>query len=102
MYLIGENKQKFLQITHSSLLFDGNNMWNEIRMVEYGVPMGLATQFNILEDVEVVLQELERNVDKIFFEPFNIFDCNNIENKVEYVRQLKVYELVPTEIEICI
>lgn len=103
MYLIGINDFDFIKITHQSTMCDGKHIWNEVRNLEYETPLHEATIIPNYESAEKLLKEIQDNVEKIKVSNNNIIgeilDKDNGFDKTKYVKELKIYELIPTLVD---
>ena len=103
MYVLGKSDYDFIKITRNNTLYDGHNLWNEVRSLEYGAPLYQATITPNYEDAQKLLEEIQNNVEKIKFANDNIIgeiiDKENSFDKVAYAKELKIYELIPMEVK---
>jgi hypothetical protein len=84
-------------------LYDGRKLWNEIRDIEYDAPLDKATIINDYDRAEELLKEIKSNVENINFSNNSIIgeilDRENSFDKVDYSKELKIYELLPVAYE---
>lgn len=103
MYVIGRNDFYFIKITHNNTLYDGINIWSEIRSLEYNATLDKATIINDYDKAEELLKEIQDNVENIDFSNYSIIgeilDREHSFDKVGYSKELKIYELVPVAYE---
>jgi hypothetical protein len=101
MYAIGIDKWNYLNIKQETLFqWDTNKLWNEIKQVNYKCNLNEATLFQDYETVSKIKEEIIKRKDEIIFENNNIIDAllDEQDGKQFDVSNLKIYELVPTEI----
>ena len=67
MYIIGRNDFDFVKIKYTDTLYDGQKIWNEIRSLEYSVPLNRATIINDYDIAKELLEEIQNNVENIKF-----------------------------------
>lgn len=101
-YVIGANELDFIKITNN-LLYDGRRMWNEVKSVEYEIPLDEATIIKNYDEAKRVIEDIQNNTENIKF--FNhsiigeILDREHSFDKVSYSKELKIYELMPVEVK---
>ena len=90
MYVIGRSKGDYIRLVNS-------------KGIEYSHSINLASIFTSLEKAELMIGYIKENIDSLYFANAtilgNIIDKENFD-KVTYVDELKIYELVPTELSI--
>ena len=91
MYVIGRSKGDYIRLVNS----EG---------IEYSHSINLASIFASLEKAEVMIEYIKQNIDSVYFANAtilgNIIDKEKNFDKATYVNELKIYELVPTEVSI--
>ena len=85
MYVIGRSKGDYIRLVNS-------------KGIEYSHSINLASIFTSLEKAELMIGYIKENIDSLYFANATIL--GNIIDKVTYVNELKIYELVPTELSI--
>ena len=103
MYVIGLNEWNFLKIKlRTMMLWETCKTWNELEKIHYECDLNTATVLPNYKNVENLLEEIKNRKNEIVFENNNIIG-QIIDRKNGYrinVDELKIYELVPTEIKI--
>lgn len=91
MYVIGRSKGDYIRLVNS-------------KGIEYSHSINLASIFTSLEKAELMIGYIKENIDSLYFANAtilgNIIDKEKSFDKVAYVNELKIYELVPTELSI--
>lgn len=91
MYVIGRSKCDYIRLVNSN-------------GIEYSHSINLASIFTSLEKAELIIGYIKENIDSLYFTNAtilgNIIDKEKNFEKVAYVNELKIYELVPTELSI--
>lgn len=91
MYVIGRSKGDYIRLVNS-------------KGIEYSHSINLASIFTSLEKAEFMIGYIKGNIDSLYFANAtilgNIIDKEKNFDKVTYVNELKIYELVPTEVSI--
>lgn len=91
MYVIGRSKGDYIRLVNS-------------KGIEYSHSINFASIFTSLEKAELIIDYIKKNIDSLYFANAtilgNIIDKEKNFNKVTYVNELKIYELVPTELSI--
>ena len=86
----------------------GRSIGDQIRLVnskgiEYSHSINLASIFTSLEKAQFVIGYIKENIDSLYFDNAtilgNIIDKEKNFDKATYVNELKIYELVPTEVK---
>lgn len=103
MYVIGKSEYELIKISKNDVMCDGKNLWTEIKCVEYNTSLLDATIINCYDKAVDILNEIQENVNDIRFTNYsiidNIIDKENSFDKIEYSKQLKIFELIPTLVE---
>ena len=90
MYVIGRSKGDYIRLVNS-------------KGIEYSHSINLASIFTSLEKAELIIGYIKKNIDSLYFANAtvlgNIIDKEKGFDKVAYVNELKIYELVPTEVK---
>lgn len=90
MYVIGRSKGDYIRLVNS-------------KGIEYSHSINLASIFTSLEKAELMIDYIKENIDSLYFANAtilgNIIDKEKNFDKVTYVNELKIYELVPTEVK---
>lgn len=90
MYVIGRSKGDYIRLVNS-------------KEIEYSHSINLASIFTSLEKAELIIGYIKKNIDSLYFANAtvlgNIIDKEKGFDKVAYVNELKIYELVPTEVK---
>ena len=99
MYVIGKSDSEFIKIVRRDALFDGINMWYEIKRVAYNTPLSEATIISNREDAISILKEIQHRARFITFSDNSINDGifgkpDDFDN-VSYSQELVLFELVP-------
>lgn len=104
MYVIGVSDNSLIKIIKLDTLFDWKDLLTVIKAIEYDV--SLANQATIFPDIKRAkrtLEDIKNNVENIQFENNSlfgkIFDEDNGFNKLSYVKELKLFELLPILVE---
>ena len=91
MYVIGRSKGDYIRLVNS-------------KGIEYSHSINLASIFTSLEKAELMIDYIKENIDSLYFANAtnlgNIIDKEKSFDKVAYVNELKIYELVPTELSL--
>lgn len=102
MYIIGKNDYEFIKITHSKPMYDGNKIWSEISKIEYDTPLHEATIISDKESAKKLLAQIKEKYESIEFRNSSIIeeilDKQKGFDKSKYVKELKIYVLLPTEV----
>lgn len=100
MYVIGVSDWRLIKIIKMDALYDGKDMWSEVRSIEYDT--SLSDQATIFPDIEIAKETLEyikSNAENIQFTNNNfvaqVLDEDNGFDKMSYAKELKLFELVP-------
>lgn len=100
MYVIGKTNKNFIRIKMRSMLDDMYNIYNEICRVVYNCDVENATLINDYDEAKEILDEIRTRIDEINFYNINIVDQvvdeENGFNKVDYAKELKIFQLIPT------
>lgn len=90
MYVIGRSKGDYIRLVNS-------------KGIEYSHSINLASIFTSIEKAELMIDYIKKNIDSLYFANAtilgNIIDKEKNFDKVTYVNELKIYELVPTEVK---
>ena len=90
MYVIGRSKGDYIRLVNS-------------KGIEYSHSINLASIFTSLEKAELMIGYIKENIDSLYFANAtilgNIIDKEKNFDKATYVNELKIYELVPTEVK---
>ncbi len=90
MYVIGRSKGDYIRLVNS-------------KGIEYSHSINLASIFTSLEKAEFMIGYIKGNIDSLYFANAtilgNIIDKEKNFDKAAYVNELKIYELVPREVE---
>jgi len=103
MYVIGSSDYNFISFKRDTL-YDRQykKIEHEAVSVEYETPLHRSTIIANREDAEKILNEIRDRVDLIEFQNDSILgeilDRENSFDKGEFVKGLKIYELVPREV----
>ena len=99
MYVIGVNDYSFINIIREEVLWDGKDTWSEIKVIGYDYLLDGAKIFGSYEHASGVLEKIKNNVEAIRFQNASLIgdliDKDNSFDKLSYVKELKIYELVP-------
>lgn len=90
MYVIGRSKRDYLKLVNG-------------KEIEYSHNINQASVLKSFEKAELMIDYIKKNIDSIYFANAtvlgNIIDKEKDFDKVAYVNELKIYELVPTEVK---
>lgn len=90
MYVIGRSKRDYLKLVNG-------------KEIEYSHNINQASVLKSFEKAELMIDYIKENIDSIYFANAtvlgNIIDKEKSFDKVAYVNELKIYELVPTEVK---
>lgn len=90
MYVIGISKRDYLKLVNG-------------KEIEYSHNINQASVLKSFEKAELIIDYIKENIDSIYFANAtvlgNIIDKEKGFDKVAYVNELKIYELVPTEVK---
>lgn len=104
MYVIGRSDFDFIKIANSETVYDGRNIWSEVRQVWYNTPLDHATIILNCDVAEKVLKEIQDNIENIVFTNNSIIgeilDRETSFDKTAYSGELKIFELVPTAVSV--
>lgn len=111
MYVIGVSDWRLIKIIKMEALYDGKDMWSEVKSIEYDASLAdQATIFSDIEKAKVILKYIKNNTeniqftnnnsicqvlnedsefDEISYTKYNGFD------KLSYVNDLKIFKLIP-------
>ena len=99
MYVIGKNDYTFVKIKFETIWDGYGRVWNKVAKVFYDCFEEDATIFRSLDKVQETFNEIQNGIDEIDFENItilgNLIDKDEGFDKVDYAKQLKIYELVP-------
>lgn len=90
MYVIGRSKRDYLKLVNG-------------KEIEYSHNINQASVLKSFKKAELMIDYIKENIDSIYFANAtvlgNIIDKEKDFDKVAYVNELKIYELVPTEVK---
>lgn len=99
MYVIGIDDCRLIKVIRFDTLYDGKNIWQDPRSVEYDALLDEATIFNDHEQAKRILDCIKSNAEHITFNNNNIvgniLDKDGGFDKLSYAKELKLFELVP-------
>lgn len=100
MYVIGRSDYDFIKVVHG-VAYDGQGISMMIESVEYNLPSGEVTIFPDYETAKDAIKIIQENAEDIKFTNSSIvgeiLDRESFD-KIAYSKELKIYELVPTEV----
>lgn len=88
----------FIKVARTDAMYDGHELWNEVHKVEYEANLANAAIISDLEVAKRLIEDIQSNVEYIEFTNNSVVGeilGKESFDKVAYVRDLKIYELVP-------
>lgn len=103
-YVVGTSICDFIQIKYIRTMYDfKGNLWSEIGEVLYDCLIEDATIINSYDEAKEIVDEIQGRINEIEFSNISIIDEILDEgrefDKVDYVKKLKIFRLVPTLVE---